>query len=101
MNGTWEKIYRWADARDLITAETKLIGMPRNNPYITPFEKCRYDCCLSVPSGTSLESNAETAIFRGGKHVIYEFEESIEYSQRNLLIECYSELYSFWLPRSG
>jgi AraC family transcriptional regulator len=32
---------------------------------------------------------------------MYEFEEPVSYSERGRLIECYSELYSFWLPRSG
>lgn len=33
--------------------------------------------------------------------MVYEFEEAVEYENRKMLIECYSELYSFWLPGSG
>jgi AraC family transcriptional regulator len=43
----------------------------------------------------------DTSKFVGGKHVVYEFEEPVDYSERNLIIDCYSELYSYWLPRSG
>jgi AraC family transcriptional regulator len=45
--------------------------------------------------------NEATYQFKGGKHVVYEFEEPVEYSERSKLIECYSELYSYWLSRSG
>lgn len=98
---TWERIYRWAESRELLTEETRLMGIPRNNPYITPPEKCRYDCCITVPEDTKPGSEAEAGFFPGGKFVVYEFDEPVEYSRRDLLIECYSELYSFWLPRSG
>ncbi|WP_088833642.1 AraC family transcriptional regulator [Paenibacillus tyrfis] len=98
---TWEQIYRWAEARELITKGTRLLGVPRNNPYITPLDKCRYDCCIIVPSGTPTGNEVESGSFQGGKFVVYEFDEPIEYSRRDILIECYSELYSFWLPRSG
>ncbi|WP_051404983.1 hypothetical protein [Bacillus cihuensis] len=32
---------------------------------------------------------------------MYEFEEPVSYRERSKLIECYSELYSYWLPKSG
>lgn len=103
MAQTWEKVYRWAEARDLLTDETKMIGVPRNNPYITPPDKCRYDCCVTIPSGfdAGSESEWERTVFPGGKYVVYPFDEPVEYDNRQLLIDCYSEMYSFWLPRSG
>ncbi|MBD2870298.1 AraC family transcriptional regulator [Paenibacillus arenilitoris] len=101
LEAAWERIYRWAEARDFIAPDTRLLGVPRNNPYLTPMDKCRYDCCIALPEGANVGSDAETAVIQGGKFVVYEFEEPIAYSRRDLLIECYSELYSFWLPRSG
>lgn len=100
---TWEKVYRFAEARDLLTEDTKMIGVPRNNPYITPPDKCRYDCCVTVPSGFEFVAGneLERTVLPGGKYVVYTFEEPVEYEHRQLLIDCYSELYSFWLPRSG
>jgi AraC family transcriptional regulator len=97
----WEEVYRWCESRDLINEKTMFIGIPRNNPYITPPEKSRYDCHLTINDTVKLENEADTYPFRGGKHVVYEFEEPLDYSERSMLIECYSELYSFWLPRSG
>lgn len=97
----WERLYRWAKARDLIDGTASLLGVPRNNPYITPAERCRYDCCLTVPSGLPTGDGLEAGRFKGGKHVLYKFDEPVAYENRALLIECYSELYSYWLPRSG
>ncbi|MDF2962155.1 MAG: AraC family transcriptional regulator [Paenibacillus sp.] len=74
--------------------------MNREKGY-TPVDKCRYDCCISVPADLDADHGMDTAVFKGGKHVLYPFEETIEFDRRDLLIECYSELYSFWLPRSG
>lgn len=101
INNSWESIFRWANARDFLTDQTSFIGIPQNNPYLTPPEKCRYDCCVSMPAELVNEDIADVTFFKGGKYVIYEFEHPVEYKERSLLIECYSELYSFWLPRSG
>ncbi|MDR0139076.1 helix-turn-helix domain-containing protein [Metabacillus idriensis] len=98
---TWESIFRFCHARDLLHEKTMMIGVPRNNPYITPAEKCRYDCCISIDDFGSIGDGAEKSAFPGGKYAVYEFDEPVDYSNRKLLIECYSELYSFWLPKSG
>lgn len=98
----WEEIHRFANARDLVSEATFMYGIPKNNPYITPPGKSRYDCLLSVNDPDKLTLEQERIYhFRGGKHAVYEFEEPVDYRERNRLIECYSELYSFWLPKSG
>ncbi|TDL31788.1 AraC family transcriptional regulator [Jeotgalibacillus sp. S-D1] len=97
-----EELYRWCEARDLIEENTLVMGIPKNNPYITPPEKCRYDCCISIHDGISAEAfDQMTSDFKGGKHVIFVFEQPVSFNERGKLIECYSELYSYWLPRSG
>ncbi|MGF2614842.1 AraC family transcriptional regulator [Rossellomorea vietnamensis] len=97
----WEDLYTWSKARGLMKEGAAMIGVPRSNPYITPPDKSRYDCRAAV-SVTEIESyGEEPVLFRGGDHVLYEFEEPVSYNDRGKLIECYSELYSYWLPRSG
>ncbi|KZZ84720.1 AraC family transcriptional regulator [Bacillus sp. SJS] len=95
----WEELYHWSNARGLIQTDTWMIGIPRNNPYITLPERSRYDCLMQITSHDNIEEPLYT--FNGGKHVVVEFDEPVLYSDRGMLIECYSELYSFWLPRSG
>jgi AraC family transcriptional regulator len=98
----WEDIYHWSNSRGLINLDTMMFGVPRNNPYITPPEKSRYDCRIVMNDVLKVNPDEETLYeFKGGKHVVYEFDELVDYSERSKLIECYSELYSFWLPRSG
>ncbi|MBY6037520.1 AraC family transcriptional regulator [Fictibacillus nanhaiensis] len=98
----WEEIYRWCESRELLEPNSTFLGVPRNNPYITPPEKSRYECHVVIREGDEvLYKDVETYSFIGGKHVVYEFEEPVDYSERSMLIECYSELYSIWLPRSG
>jgi AraC family transcriptional regulator len=45
----WNQLYRWASAHDLITEETRAVGVSLDDPLITPSEKCRYYACLSLP----------------------------------------------------
>ncbi|MEH7125988.1 AraC family transcriptional regulator [Bacillus sp. JJ1773] len=100
--GVWEDLYHWSKSRDLLKHNTFLFGVPRNNPYITPPEKSRYDCRIAIyEEDLSKVDDGLTYLFKGGKHVVYEFDEPVMYSERSKLIECYSELYSFWLPKSG
>lgn len=98
----WEELYRWSNTRNLIGKNTMMIGVPRSNPYITPPERSRYDCRIVIedPESPVLEGE-EIYQFSGGKYVFYPFEQPIDYHDRNTLIECYSELYSYWLPISG
>jgi AraC family transcriptional regulator len=98
----WEDLYRWSNARGLVEQDTMMFGVPRNNPYITLPENSRYDCRIAIPNREEINLDDEvTYTFSGGKYVIYFFDEPVEYSERSMLIECYSELYSYWLPISG
>ncbi|MCA1066256.1 AraC family transcriptional regulator [Rossellomorea sp. AcN35-11] len=99
--GTWQDLYRFGNARNLIEESPLIFGVPKSNPYITPPEKSRYECRMAVSEPGNLEEGEPVHYFRGGKHVVYEFDESVDYRERGQLIECYSELYSYWLPQSG
>ncbi|MGM7703225.1 AraC family transcriptional regulator [Pseudalkalibacillus sp. Hm43] len=98
---TWEKIYRFSETRDLIMEDTMWIGIPHNNPYLTPEDRCRYDCCISLQENMDPGTGLKTTQLPEGKFVFYELETPVEFNRRDFLIECYSELYSYWLPKSG
>ncbi|MGV2622931.1 UNVERIFIED_CONTAM: AraC family transcriptional regulator [Halobacillus marinus] len=95
----WKSAYHWCKSRDLLGASTLMIGEPRNNPYITPPEKSFYDCRVTVDPAQVDGESVER--FPGGKYVVYSFDIPVPYEDRGMLIECYSELYSYWLPQSG
>ncbi|QCR33861.1 GyrI-like domain-containing protein [Lysinibacillus sp. SGAir0095] len=99
---TWEDIYHWSKSRELLKQNSFIFGVPRNNPYITPPDKSRYDCRIAINEEDFAGAGEELIYeFKGGKHVVYEFDEPVMYAERSKLIECYSELYSYWLPKSG
>ncbi|MGG4167582.1 AraC family transcriptional regulator [Rossellomorea vietnamensis] len=96
---TWRDLYHWGNARNLMKGNSLLFGVPKSNPYITPPDKNRYECRLAVKDQSL--SGDDVNHFSGGKHVIYEFPDPVDYGERGMLIEYYSELYSYWLPQSG
>ncbi|BCB02715.1 AraC family transcriptional regulator [Bacillus sp. KH172YL63] len=97
---TWQELYRWGNARNRMNETSFIFGVPKSNPYITPPEKSRYECRLAVSDLDPAEGE-DLVHFPGGLHVVYEFDEPVGYEERGMLIECYSELYSYWLPQSG
>ncbi|WP_240684254.1 helix-turn-helix domain-containing protein [Bacillus infantis] len=85
----WEDLYHWTTSRELMKPDPFTFGVPRNNPYITPPEKTRYDCRIAIDQD-KIPEGEPAFLFKGGKHVVYEFDEPVDYSERGRLIECYS-----------
>jgi AraC family transcriptional regulator len=44
----WNQLHCWAEAHDLVTSETRVLGISFDDPLITPPDKCRYYACLSI-----------------------------------------------------
>lgn len=93
----WEKVIKFSSFNDLIKEDTKYIGIPFDNPGITPENKCRYSACISVPDEFEYNgAEISTLKIEEGKYAIYHFlgkEEGIS--------EAYSYIYGKWLPESG
>ena len=49
MSLLWEELFAWGNANQLINADSLLIGMPQDDPSITPPEKQRFDVCVQIP----------------------------------------------------
>jgi AraC family transcriptional regulator len=45
----WDELFRWGNANKLINAASLLIGLPQDDPSITPPAKQRFDVCVQVP----------------------------------------------------
>lgn len=100
----FERICKWASARDLVGPDTLVIGIPYDNPDITPADRCRYDACITVPQ----EIAASQGIIGiqdlpGGKYAMCRIEISVSEAPRigELVNHLYDYLYGEWLPGSG
>jgi len=49
MSLLWEELFEWGNANHLINADSLLIGIPQDDPSITPPEKQRFDVCVQIP----------------------------------------------------
>jgi AraC family transcriptional regulator len=49
MSLLWEELFDWGNANRLIDADSLLIGIPQDDPSITPPEKQRFDVCVQIP----------------------------------------------------
>jgi AraC family transcriptional regulator len=49
MSLLWQELFEWGNANKLINADSLLIGIPQDDPSITPPEKQRFDVCVQIP----------------------------------------------------
>jgi len=49
MSVLWDELFAWGNANKLINADSLLIGIPQDDPSITPPEKQRCDVCVQIP----------------------------------------------------
>ena len=49
MSALWEELFAWGNANRLINADSLLVGIPQDDPSVTPVEKQRFDICVQIP----------------------------------------------------
>ena len=49
MSLLWDELFGWGNANKLINADSLLVGIPQDDPSITPPEKQRFDVCVQIP----------------------------------------------------
>lgn len=100
----FERIYRWASARDLVGPGTLVLGIPYDNPDITPEDRCRYDACITIPQEI-VASQGIVGIqdIPGGKYAVCRIEVGASEAHRlsEVIEHLYDYLYGEWLPGSG
>jgi AraC family transcriptional regulator len=93
---SFKALTRWAEPRDLITQETRFVGVMLDMPFFTEYEKCRYRACITLPEGVFLLKEIGVATIPGGKYA--------SYSVKGTLQGLFRSLVSFrhaWLDQSG
>jgi AraC family transcriptional regulator len=69
----WAELFHWGNENKLINADSLLIGLPQDDPSLTPPEKQRFDVCVQVtefrnPSGHIGCQTISAGFFGVGRH---------------------------------
>lgn len=100
----FERICKWAEAKNLFGPNTLVIGIPHDNPEITPDDRSRYDACVTIPREiVASQGVISVQDIPGGKYAVCRIEVSTsEVSQIGERIDdFYAEWLLEWLPVSG
>ncbi|MFH8217595.1 GyrI-like domain-containing protein [Streptomyces sp. NPDC018057] len=71
-NGTQrERLKSWAAANGLLSADSAVLGIARDDPARTPPGDCRYDTCLVLPGDTEVRhAEVQSGHIAGGRHAV-------------------------------
>lgn len=70
----YEKLFKWAIPRGLVTPETKTVTVYRDDPAITSIEKVRQDASIIVTTDVKVEGEIGKATVKAGKYAVGHFE---------------------------
>jgi AraC family transcriptional regulator len=73
-----------------------LVGIPLDDPDVTPADKLRYDACLVVDGSVRPEGDVGVQETSGGEYAVLKHEGP--YAR---IGDAYARLYGQWLPTSG
>jgi AraC family transcriptional regulator len=94
---TFERFVAWAYShRIYIAGRTQIIGVYHDDPEITPADKLRYDCCLTVDESFTERDDVKVKALDGGAFAVLTHRGS-----HDGLAEAYQWLYGAWLPSNG
>ncbi|XXY51050.1 GyrI-like domain-containing protein [Sorangium sp. So ce269] len=93
---TWQRLARWAAARDLWTADRLCLGIAHDNPKVTEPAKCRHDAAIVIPDGFKADGDINVTDIAGGKYAAGAF-----VGEASEIGAAWDELFGRWLPESG
>ncbi len=67
----WETLFSNAQAQQILSPESKFYGISWDDPEITPFEKIRYDACISIKDSQALNDKFSKKKIVGGKYLCF------------------------------
>ncbi len=93
---TWEKLMAWAGPRGLVGKDTTILGVPYDDPEVTPPEKVRYDACIVVDEHFRPEGEVGVQQVGGGEYAV-----TTHRGPYRSVGETFDRLCGEWLPASG
>lgn len=69
-----EKLKQWAREKNLLTESAVILGIPQDNPEITPLENCRYDACIVLSKDylVDTDDSINAGELPSGKYMVFE-----------------------------
>ncbi|AUX48412.1 AraC family transcriptional regulator [Sorangium cellulosum] len=92
----WERLVRWASARDLWTADRICLNIAHDNPNVTEPAKCRLDAAIVIPDGFAVDGDVNVTDVPGGKYAA-----SVFVGDPSTIGAAWDQLFGRWLPESG
>jgi AraC family transcriptional regulator len=93
----WNVLFQDKKLQEYMPTDFTLIGIPYDNPGITPHEKCRYRACITVPRQVVLSKGAvKTTNLEEAFYAVYHFS-----GTREDVADAYAFLFGEWLIQSG
>ncbi len=65
-----ESFKKWAQSNGVLDGST-ILGIPQDNPEVTPKEECRYDVCAVINKDINVAKPAQVGKFSGGKYAVF------------------------------
>ena len=96
IGAAFETLFAWAGPRGVMGPDMRVMGMPLDNPDITPKDKCRYYACLEVSERARAEGGVGVMVVRGGAYAVGRFSGS-----GGVFKDAYGYMYGTWLAKSG
>ena len=93
---TFKALTRWAEPRELITADTQYVGVFLDMPFFTEYGKCRFRACISLPERVLVPKEISTFIIPARKYATFSMKGSIRSVFNNLIA-----FRHVWLEQSG
>ncbi|AGP33111.1 AraC family transcriptional regulator [Sorangium cellulosum] len=92
----WQRLIRWASARDLWTPDRICLGIAHDNPKVTDPSKCRHDASIVIPDGFKADGEVNVTDIAGGKYAAGLFVD-----EASTIGAAWDRLFAEWLPQSG
>jgi AraC family transcriptional regulator len=93
---TWETLVAQLARDGRVGGDSVFIGIPHDDPDVTPSKRLRYDACVTVDDGYVPTGTIKVQIIPGGDYAV-----TTHCGPPSGIGDAYARLFGQWLPRSG